>query len=111
MLYNNERIENCMTHKDIERFIEKLNSQLSSIAKGSTQTRYQAIVDAPFQDKLATTSLGLGIVVFLLIDEQEAVIERVALSKTESAEGAVLMSAKPFRKIKVPLKHPATHPA
>lgn len=61
------------------------------------------IVDAPFEDKAYTTSLGLGIVVLLLINEKQRTLDRIALSDTDLAAGAVKMSAKPFHQIKIPL--------
>lgn len=61
------------------------------------------IVDAPFENKAYTTSLGLGIVVLLLINESQQTLDRIALSDTELAAGAVKMSAKPFHQIKIPL--------
>lgn len=64
---------------------------------------YSAIVNTPFADKAYTTSLGLGIIVLLLANKKTKTLDRIALSNTELAEGAVKMSAKPFHEIKIPL--------
>jgi hypothetical protein len=68
---------------------------------------FEAIVNAPFYDQVAATGLDLGIVVFLLVNKEEGVIDRVALSDTEHAAGAVKMSEKPFRAIKIPVGYEA----
>jgi hypothetical protein len=62
----------------------------------------EAVVNTPFNDKVNAAFLGLGIVVLLLKNNQTNDIERVALSKTEQAAGAVRMSAKPFKDIIIP---------
>jgi hypothetical protein len=64
---------------------------------------FDAIVNTPFNDKLKSSLLGLGIIVFLLVNKKTGTVDRVALSKTEQAEGAVRMSAKPFKDIIIPL--------
>ena len=69
------------------------------------EERFQAIVDAPFFDKVQATHLDLGIVVLLLANTTTQTIDRVALSDTELAKGAIKMSAKPFKSIKIPLGH------
>ncbi|HUP26405.1 MAG TPA: hypothetical protein VM124_02025 [Candidatus Limnocylindrales bacterium] len=66
---------------------------------------FQTIVNAPFHDKLRAIQLDLGIVVLLLANKQSKTIDRIALSDTFSAQGAVRMSAKPFKDIKIPLGH------
>lgn len=66
---------------------------------------YTRIVNTPFDDKLHSTKMGLGIVVLLLVNETTQTIDRIALSNTELADGAVQMSAKPFHDIKVPMHH------
>jgi GAF domain-containing protein len=71
------------------------------------QTRedlYSAVVNTPFKDKAYTTSLGLGIIVLLLKDTKNKTLNRIALSNTDLAAGAVKMSAKPFHEIKIPLE-------
>lgn len=64
---------------------------------------YQEIVDAPFQDKLHSTSIALGVVVLLLADYENNALRRIALSNTEMADGAVNFSVKPFHEIVIPL--------
>jgi len=66
---------------------------------------YQRIVDAPFDDKLFATSIDLGIVVLLLVNPKDKMIDRVALSNTDLARGAVKVSAKPFSDIRIPVHH------
>jgi hypothetical protein len=69
----------------------------------SREDLYSAVVNTPFIDKAYTTSLGLGIIVLLLKDTKNKTLNRIALSDTELAAGAVKMSAKPFHEIKIPL--------
>ncbi len=64
----------------------------------------QKIVNAPFLDKLYATSLDLGIVVLLRVNEHEKMIDRIALSDTSLAREAVRASAKPFKEIRIPLE-------
>lgn len=71
----------------------------------STDELYQNIVNAPFTNKLTAAFLGLGIIVFLLKNEQEGVIDRIALSQTDHAEDSKKHSVKPFHEIKIPLDH------
>jgi hypothetical protein len=66
---------------------------------------YKAIVNAPFHDLRQTTHLDLGIIVLLLANKGKGTIDRIALSDTEPAQGAVKMSEKPFNDIKIPLGH------
>src|SRR5688572_13179335 len=66
---------------------------------------FESIVNAPFSNPVAATELDLGIIVLLLVDKQAGIIDRVALSDTVHAAGAVKMSEKPFRAIKIPLNH------
>jgi hypothetical protein len=64
---------------------------------------YEAIVNAPFSNPGATTAMGLGIVVLLLENPKTKTIDRIALSNTEQAKGAVQASVKPFKEIKIPV--------
>lgn len=72
------------------------------LAKSKKQL-YSAIVNAPFEDPLRATYLGLGIVVLLLVDKPSRMIRRIALSDTEAAKGAIRMSNKPFKEIEIPV--------
>jgi hypothetical protein len=73
-------------------------------AKGD-EALFEAIVNAPFNDKATATLLGLGILVLLLVNNKTKTIDRIALSRTGPAEGAVEMSPKPFKAIKIPVNH------
>jgi hypothetical protein len=64
---------------------------------------FEIIVNAPFHDKVQTTSIDLGIIVLLLVNKAAGTIDRIALSNTEPAAGAVKMSQIPFKEIKVPV--------
>lgn len=74
------------------------------IASASDEDLYDKIVNGPFQT-LIQAELGLGTVVLLLDNEKSGYIERVALSSTPSADGAMSASAKPFNDIKIPRDH------
>jgi hypothetical protein len=66
---------------------------------------FSAIVNSPFDYPYATGLLSLGIIVLLLVDKQKRVINRVALSNTEPAEGTLAMTAKRFEDIAIPLNY------
>ncbi len=66
---------------------------------------YNAVVNLPFGNVLHATTLGLGIVVLLLANEKLGTLDRIALSNTELAQGAVRMTSKPFHEIKIPLDY------
>lgn len=72
-------------------------------AAGSDEELLEAIVNAPFHDKVRTTRIDLGIIVLLRVNKKVGTIDRVALSDTEQAAGAVKMSELPFKAIKIPL--------
>ena len=76
--------------------------QLLRAATNDTQL-FETIVNAPFSDKAESTSLDLGIVVFLLVNKKTKTIDRIALSDTDAALGTVKMSEKPFHEIRIPL--------
>lgn len=88
-----------------QRFYSNLSDRLNMLQDESSL--YKTIVNAPFSDRSATTLLGLGIMVLLLVNDKTGTIDRVALSDTAQAEGAVRMSAKPFRSIKIPVDNKA----
>lgn len=83
------------------------SSKIRSLLKGAKTDKrlYDAIVNAPFQDKLKMTMLDLGIIVLLIVNKKTGVIDRVALSDTEPAKGAVQISEKPFNDIKIPMDY------
>lgn len=82
-------------------FFRSLQKELSSAQ--TDQALLEAIVNAPFRHRVEVTKLDLGIIVLLLVDPKTKLIDRVALSDTEQAAGAVKMSEKPFHDIKIPL--------
>ena len=67
---------------------------------------YRQVVDAPFTMKVEMALMFLGIVVLLLVDKKSGVINRVALSQTDLAEGTKKMSSIPFEDIKIPVDQP-----
>lgn len=88
------------TVEDIHGYCERIKPQLKP-----DQTKaelHQSIVNAPFTDVSKVVSLDLGIVVLLLINKKTNMLDRVALADTEMANGAVAMSVKPFKEIKIP---------
>lgn len=84
-----------------KKHLKQLISALS-ISKDDPRL-YQVIVDTPFADRLLTTYIDLGIIVLLLINPKSNTLDRVALSKTEHADAALRVSAKPFNDIRIPL--------
>jgi hypothetical protein len=65
----------------------------------------RAIVDSPFKYRMETVRMGLGITVLLLCNKKDKQIHRVALSRTELAEGTTKISLKKFEDIKIPMGH------
>lgn len=88
--------------KNIQKQLTEYDQVMSGIR--NAEEFYRAIVDLPFQNKLFTTSLDLGIIVFLRVNTSDGMIDRVALSNTELALEAVRASVKPFHEIRIPLK-------
>ncbi|MBA3757697.1 hypothetical protein H0X09_02430 [Candidatus Saccharibacteria bacterium] len=86
---------------ETEAYFKKLESLLK-LPRADSQL-FQAIVNAPFHNRPNTTLMGLGIVVLLLVDKQQNLIRRIALSETEPAKGAVDYSVKPFKEIVIPV--------
>lgn len=89
----------------MEAFSDTYYAELGSILSNaqSEDALFSAVVNAPFHDQLTTARLGLGIVVLLLVNPKTKTIDRVALSDTEGAKGAMRMSVKPFHTIRIPL--------
>lgn len=90
-------------HKRVRDHIVSLEEIL--VNAKTKKELYKSIVNAPFTDKLLTTQWSLGIVVLLLVNEKTQTIDRIALSNTDLAKGAVQMSSKRFEDIKIPLHH------
>jgi hypothetical protein len=63
---------------------------------------FDAIVNAPFEQKLQTTLMYLGIIVFLLADRTNKTINRITLSDTDMSKNALTVSTIPFHKIRIP---------
>lgn len=90
-----------LTRHDDRNFQETLQQRLNGLK--FKQDKYQTIVDVPFLDAYESTKLDLGIVVLLLVNKHNKTIDRVALSDTEPAKGAVSISTISFEEIKIPL--------
>jgi hypothetical protein len=88
-----------------DHYYRSLREQLTAAADND-RALLDAIVNAPFHDQLRAVEMGLGIIVLLLNNPETNTIDRVALSTTDSAQGAVRMSAKPFHDIRIPADHP-----
>src|SRR5690349_4335847 len=82
-------------------YFQKLKDLLAQ-AEGDKEL-FETIVNAPFHDRKETTLLELGLLVFMIVNEKTGNIDRIALSQTEFADGAVKHSAKPFKEIKIPI--------
>ncbi len=68
-----------------------------------TKRLYQKIVDLPYDDKKRVTMLSMGHVILVLLNRKNGTLDRIALSNTESAKGAVYYSVMPFKAIRVPV--------
>jgi hypothetical protein len=75
---------------------------IKDIQKHFSPNDLQSLTDAAFTH-IESVRLELGVVVLLLKNSKTATIDRIALSRTEPAAGAVRMSNKPFHEIKIPL--------
>lgn len=85
---------------DIELYRDELKKTLASAAPAQL---YQTIVDAPFKNPAMTARMGLGIIVLLLVNDKDKTIDRIALARTDLAQGTLNMTVKPFNEIKIPL--------
>jgi hypothetical protein len=50
-----------------------------------------------------TTKMGLGIIVLLLVNKNMQTVDRITLSQTDMARGALQMTPKKFEEIRIPL--------
>lgn len=75
-------------------------------AANSQTELYDSIVNAPFDDRVETAFLFLGIIVLLVVNKKTGMIDRVALSNTELAKNTTTVSVLPFHDIKIPLDNP-----
>ncbi len=91
---------------DVNSFVEYYNNVQRLLLRSKTEAElHKLIVDAPFHNKLHTTSLDLGMIVFVLVNPDSQLIERQSYSNTQPAIDAVRASPKKFREIKIQLKN------
>jgi hypothetical protein len=83
--------------------LDELQAELTSVDSNALAT---TIVNAPFKYRADMVLMGIGIIVLLIADKKCGQIRRVALSKTDMADGTERISAKPFKDIKVPIDDP-----
>ena len=83
--------------------ISQLKHSLANVPITNKKQLYQALVNAPFNDRLLTATVDLGIIVLLLVDTSTNMLDRIALSDTEHAHNAVRVSARPFHEIHIPM--------
>lgn len=88
-------------NSSLEDYFSKIKTVLAEAQ--SEEILFNSVVNAPFHNKLHTTSMDLGIVVLLAADNKSKSIHRIALSDTEPARWAVKMTPVPFRDIKIPI--------
>lgn len=81
--------------------IDKADVAKILLSAPNEQALFRAIVDTPFQFKVETTFLFLGIIVLLQLNPETNQIDRVALSNTELAKLTTDVSAVPFSDIKI----------
>jgi hypothetical protein len=78
----------------------------ATLTKATTRSELQqVIVNAPFEQKLETAMMFLGIIVLLVVNQETGTIDRVALSNTELAQNTTTVSVKEFSDIKIPVGH------
>ncbi len=86
---------------------DQLN-RIESVFEAAKDDRalFSAIVNTPFQIlQVETAFLFLGIVVFLQVNKETGMIDRIALSNTELAQNTTEVSTVPFSEIKIPVNH------
>jgi len=83
-----------------------LNELQTVLASTDPTLLATTIVNAPFAHRAEMVLMGIGIIVLLVCDKETGQIHRIALSKTEMAEGTVRISSKKFEDIKIPIGHP-----
>lgn len=66
---------------------------------------FESIVNAPFRDGVRAGLLYLGLLQMTLVNTKTNMVDRIALSDTEPAHGAVRMSVLPFKAIRIPISH------
>lgn len=66
---------------------------------------FESIADAPFFDRTTATLLDLGFLSFVLVNNKQKTVDRVAISHTATAQGAINITVKPYKDLVVPLNH------
>lgn len=66
---------------------------------------FEVVVNSPFQFKVETAFMFLGIIVLLQVNNKTGMIDRVALSNTDFAKMTTDVSFIPFEEIKIPVDH------
>lgn len=85
----------------IEDFIRELKDKLA--AAHNDAALFETIVNAPFYNRRLTTTFGLGFLSFVLVNKKTKTIDRISISKTDTAQGAIDITIKPFEQLIVPL--------
>lgn len=89
---------------NISSKIDDYTDKFTAILKSSTHDDlYNSIVNTPFKFKEFAVPLGLGIMVLLIENPKTRTVDRIALSETDQAKGAVDYSAKPFHELNIPM--------
>lgn len=86
---------------DFEQYFSELSEILASAQ--TDESLFKVIVDAPFLNKKMSVPMGLALMVLVMINTKTETLDRISLSDTESAHGAVNYSVKAFKDINVPL--------
>jgi hypothetical protein len=89
------------TENDV--FFAQLREKLNHVK--TEKELFDVIVNAPFSDRRRTALLGLGMIIFLLVDKRTKMVQRMAVSDTDFARGAARMASKPFKDIQIPLRY------
>lgn len=82
---------------------DELSRSLAAV--DSFEDLKMTIVNHPFSNQYLTAHFALGIIVLLIRNDTSATLDRVAISNTEMAHGAMNISTVPFRDIKIPLDY------
>jgi hypothetical protein len=85
----------------MSEYYKKLESALANCR--SEKQLYEAIVNTPFIEKHRTTAFGLGFLSLVLVDKKAGTINRISISNTDTAKGAINITVVPFEKLIVPV--------
>src|SRR4051812_5244626 len=86
-----------------EAYLSELNSALERAS--SKVELFEAIVNSPFANRQVSTSLGLGFLSFVLVNKKTRTINRISISNTDTAQGAIDITIKPFHELIIPLNY------